>query len=125
MMSKEWLTVQECIGLPGFPGSVPAVRSRLNILSTGKEGIKRKRSKSKAWEYHISILPVYVRPYVADSDPESVRNDASAWEAEPKEIWDMMFRLLTPEQQQQVTYLFGTKGIGAVLPSLFDKNTRY
>jgi len=125
MMSKEWLTAQECIGLPGFPGSVPAIRSRLNILSAGKEGIKRKRSKSKAWEYHISILPEYVRPYVVDSDPESVRNEASVWEAEPKEIWDMMFRLLTPEQQQQVTYLFGTKGIGAVLPSLFDNKSHY
>lgn len=124
MMSKEWLTVQECIGLPGFPGSVPAVRNRLNILNTGQEGVKRKRRKSKAWEDHISILPVYVRPYVADSDPASVRNEASAWEAEPKEIWDMMFRLLTPEQLQ-VTYLFGTKGIGAVLPSLFDNNSGY
>lgn len=93
MMSKEWLTVQECIGLPGFPGSIPAVRNRLNILSAGKEGIKRKRSKSKAWEYHISILPVYVHPYVVDGDTASVRNESSAWEAEPKEIWDMMFRL--------------------------------
>lgn len=37
----------------------------------------------------------------------------------------MMFRLLTPEQQQQVTYLFGTKGIGAVLPSLFDDENLY
>lgn len=108
----------------GFPGSVPAVRNRLNILNTGQEGVKRRRRKSKAWEDHISILPVYVRPYVADSDPASVRNEASAWEAEPKEIWDMMFRLLTPEQLQ-VTYLFGTKGIGAVLPSLFDNNSRY
>ena len=125
MMYKEWLTVQECIGLPGFPGSIPAVRNRLNILSAGKEGIKRKRSKSKAWEYHISILPVYVHPYVVDGDTASVRNESSAWEAEPKEIWDMMFRLLTPEQQQQVSYLFGTKGIGAVLPSLFDDENLY
>ncbi|SUX72550.1 Uncharacterised protein [Citrobacter freundii] len=44
-------------------------------------------------------------------------------EAEPKEIWDMMFRLLTPGQRKQVTGLFGTKGIDAVFPFLFDEKS--
>ncbi|MDI5165981.1 hypothetical protein MJL22_25590, partial [Salmonella enterica subsp. enterica serovar Montevideo] len=28
-MAKEWFTVKECLGLPGVPGSEPAVRERL------------------------------------------------------------------------------------------------
>ena len=47
----------------------------------------------------------------------------SVQEAEPKEIWDMMFRLLTPGQRKQVTGLFGTKGIDAVFPFLFDEKS--
>lgn len=37
-MAKEWFTVKECLGLPGFPGSEPAVRERLYKYSEGKEG---------------------------------------------------------------------------------------
>ncbi|KPE85324.1 bacteriophage protein, partial [Salmonella enterica subsp. enterica serovar Typhimurium] len=46
-MAKEWFTVKECLGLPGFPGSEPAVRERLYKYSEGKEGVRRKRVKSK------------------------------------------------------------------------------
>lgn len=37
-MAKEWFTVKECLGLPGFPGSEPAVRERLYKYSEGKGG---------------------------------------------------------------------------------------
>lgn len=47
-MAKEWFTVKECLGLPGFPGSEPAVRERLYKYSEGKAGVRRKRVKSKA-----------------------------------------------------------------------------
>lgn len=56
-MAKEWFTVKECLGLPGFPGSEPAVRERLYKYSEGKEGVRRKRVKSKAEEFHISVFP--------------------------------------------------------------------
>lgn len=121
MVPREWFTVQECIGLPGYPGTAPAVRGRLNALSKGKEGIKRKRVKSKAWEYHISILPAYVRDYMVEKDDVGIPGNSTLWEAEPKEIWDMMFRLLTLEQRKQVSGLFGTKGIDTVFPFLFDE----
>ncbi len=55
-MAKEWFTVKECLGLPGFPGSEPAVRERLYKYSEGKEGVRRKRVKSKAEEFHISVF---------------------------------------------------------------------
>ncbi|EDS9319928.1 hypothetical protein GQB15_003232 [Salmonella enterica] len=35
-MAKEWFTVKECLGLPGFPGSEPAVRERLYKYSEGR-----------------------------------------------------------------------------------------
>lgn len=57
-MAKEWFTVKECLGLPGFPGSEPAVRERLYKYSEGKEGVRRKRVKSKAEEFHISVFPL-------------------------------------------------------------------
>ncbi|EBR8703528.1 hypothetical protein DOV84_13510, partial [Salmonella enterica subsp. enterica serovar Kentucky] len=63
-MAKEWFTVKECLGLPGFPGSEPAVRERLYKYSEGKEGVRRKRVKSKAEEFHISVFPLYVHRYL-------------------------------------------------------------
>ncbi|HBC6262920.1 TPA: hypothetical protein KEW38_001810 [Citrobacter braakii] len=122
-MAKEWFTVKECLELPGFPGSAPAVRSRLNMYSEGKEGVKRKRVKSKAEEFHISIFPLYLRSYLKETEKVLALESRSVQEAEPKEIWDMMFRLLTPGQRKQVTGLFGTKGIDAVFPFLFDEKS--
>lgn len=119
-MSKEWITPQECIGLPGFQASIPTVRKRLNALSHGQDHLKRKRIKTKAWEYHLSILPEYVRPYVVDNEALYLQNTLSNSDVEPKEIWEMMFRLLTPAQQKQVTDLFRTKGIEAVFVDLFS-----
>lgn len=96
-MVKEWFTVKECLELPGFPGSAPAVRLRLNTYSEGKEGVKRKRAKSKAEEFHISVFPLYVRSYLNENEKTEAPDRNIVQEAEPKEIWDMMFRLLTPQ----------------------------
>lgn len=123
-MVKEWFTVKECLELPGFPRSAPAVRLRLNTYSEGREGVKRKRAKSKAEEFHISVFPLYVRSYLNKNEQTEVPDRHIVQEAEPKEIWDMMFRLLTPQQREQVTGLFRTKGIDAVFPFLFvDKSS--
>ncbi|EDV2152919.1 hypothetical protein JR65_001011 [Salmonella enterica] len=119
-MAKEWFTVKECLGLPGFPGSEPAVRERLYKYSEGKEGVRRKRVKSKAEEFHISIFPLYVHRYLDDSGEEPTPEPTSLQEAEPEDIWEMMFRLLTPEQRKQVTGRFKVRGMKAVFPFLFD-----
>ncbi|EAA7986915.1 hypothetical protein ABP74_19185 [Salmonella enterica subsp. enterica serovar Agona] len=96
-MAKEWFTVKECLGLPGFPGSEPAVRERLYKYSEGKEGVRRKRVKSKAEEFHISVFPLYVHRYLDDSGEEP-----------------------TPEQRKQVTGRFKVRGMKAVFPFLFN-----
>lgn len=51
----EWLTVQEYAGIGGLPTHPYHVRKRLDALSTTET--KRKREGTKAFEYHISILP--------------------------------------------------------------------
>ncbi|MBA6284614.1 hypothetical protein FNX05_32875, partial [Salmonella enterica subsp. enterica serovar Irumu] len=115
-MAKEWFTVKECLGLPGFPGSEPAVRERLYKYSEGKEGVRRKRVKSKAEEFHISVFPLYVHRYLDDSGEEPTPEPISLQEAEPEDIQEMMFRLLTPEQRKQVTGRFKVRGMKAVFP---------
>ncbi len=119
-MAKEWFTVKECLGLPGFPGSEPAVRERLYKYSEGKEGVRRKRVKSKAEEFHISVFPLYVHRYLDDSGEEPTPEPISLQEAEPEDIQEMMFRLLTPEQRKQVTGRFKVRGMKAVFPFLFN-----
>ncbi|MFV0447931.1 MAG: DNA-binding protein, partial [Vibrio sp.] len=52
----EWFTVQELVGVGGLPTHPYNVRKRLDSIST--EETKRKRQGTKAFEYHISILPL-------------------------------------------------------------------
>lgn len=123
-MEKEWVTVQECIGLPGFPGTAPSVRLRLNNLSAGLTGVKRKRHKSKAMEYHISILPPYVHAFLQSQEERlELHHEPACYEAEPKDVWAFMFRLLTPAQQTQVCECFREGGISAVFPALFTQHS--
>ncbi|AWY02216.1 DDE endonuclease [Marinomonas primoryensis] len=51
----EWLTAPECAGIGGLPVHPKNTRARLESLCT--EATKRKREGTKAFEYHISILP--------------------------------------------------------------------
>ncbi len=111
--------------MPGFPRSAPGVRSRLNTYSKGKEGAKRKRAKSKTEEFHISVFPLYVRSYLNENENPVAPDHNIAQEPEPKEIWDMMFRLLTPHQREQVTGKFRAKGIDAVFPFLFAEKSPF
>lgn len=51
-----WVTVKDCAGCGELPTDPSNVRSRLDALSCAET--KRKREGSKAFEYHISILPI-------------------------------------------------------------------
>jgi phage repressor protein C with HTH and peptisase S24 domain len=55
-----WVIASEVAGIEGMPTTDRRARDELERLSIGKEGVKRKRSGTKAFEYHISILPQYV-----------------------------------------------------------------
>ncbi|KFB98095.1 Mu family DNA-binding protein [Trabulsiella guamensis ATCC 49490] len=118
-MVKEWVTVQECMGIPGFPNTAPAVRKRLEDLSLGMEGSKRKRPGTKAFEYSTKILPDYARAVFAEgkiADAGELKEDEHA--ADLLEFWIMIFKLLTPQQQKDCIELFKNRGIRALLPAI-------
>lgn len=56
---RDWFTAPECAGLGGIPTATQHARDRLESLSN--EATKRQREGTKAFEYHISILPAAVQ----------------------------------------------------------------
>ncbi|WP_158133697.1 transposase domain-containing protein [Vibrio navarrensis] len=52
-----WLIASELIGLAGIPSSERNIREYLKKMSATRPELSRKREKSKATEYHISLLP--------------------------------------------------------------------
>ncbi|EGI9436043.1 MULTISPECIES: DNA-binding protein [Citrobacter] len=122
-MSKEWVTVQECMGIPGFPNTAPAVRKRLEDLACGIEGSKRKKAGTKAFEYSIKILPTHAR-CVFDNrqevDSENVSDEP--YRSDLLEFWIMIFKLLTPRQQKDCIELFKNRGIQALLPEILNSD---
>ncbi|KFC05292.1 bacteriophage Mu DNA-binding protein, partial [Trabulsiella guamensis ATCC 49490] len=61
MSSDIWVTVKECSGLDSFPLDTSNIWRRLEKLSAGRSELRRKRAGTKAFEYHISVLPPEVR----------------------------------------------------------------
>lgn len=62
---KLWVTAKEVAGLEGMPTTDRRTRDILDEWAKGKEGARRKRSGTKAFEYHISVLPKAVRDQVS------------------------------------------------------------
>lgn len=58
---KSWVTAKEVAGLVGMPTTDRRTRDILDEWAKGKEQARRKRSGTKAFEYHISVLPKSVR----------------------------------------------------------------
>ncbi|MDP8834542.1 Mu transposase C-terminal domain-containing protein [Serratia marcescens] len=48
---------KELVGIPGLPKTAKGIREALCRFSAGSEELVRKRSGSKAFEYHINCLP--------------------------------------------------------------------
>jgi phage repressor protein C with HTH and peptisase S24 domain len=53
----EWVVASEVAGLDGFPTSDRWTRSQLKELAKDKSHLVRKRKGTKAFEYHVSLLP--------------------------------------------------------------------
>lgn len=122
-MSKEWVTVQECMGIPGFPNTAPAVRKRLEDLAYGIEGGKRKKPGTKAFEYSIKILPRHAKS-VFDNVQEVDESNTTEefYGTDLLEFWIMIFKLLTPRQQKECIELFKNRGIQALLPAILNSD---
>lgn len=56
-----WVTAKECAGIGGFPTDPNNARTRLQKLSAELPEMKRKREGTKAFEFHVSILPASVQ----------------------------------------------------------------
>lgn len=59
-----FVTVNELIGLPELPGTLQGLRLALNKRAAGSPTLIRKRSGSKAFEYHVDCLPEKAREIV-------------------------------------------------------------
>lgn len=57
----EWFTAKDCVGISVMPTDVHKTRAKLDRLCAGDDDKKRKKAGSKAFEYHISILPPTVQ----------------------------------------------------------------
>lgn len=96
MQTAQWVTVQECMGLPGFPKSPANIRRKLAALIDGQEALSRKRPGSKAVEYNLSALPVEARAELllrqgtvetSQGIIELARPAASALDSERRALW--------------------------------------
>ncbi|EPB6722183.1 DNA-binding protein, partial [Vibrio fluvialis] len=56
-----WVTAKECAGVGGFPTDPNNVRNRLLKLAAELPEMQRKREGTKAFEFHVSILPAPVQ----------------------------------------------------------------
>lgn len=59
-----FLTVNELTGLPGLPGTLPGIRQAMNKRASGSPNLVRKRTGTKAFEYHTDCLPEAAREIV-------------------------------------------------------------
>lgn len=73
---KLWVTAKEVAGLEGMPTTDRRTRDILENWAKGKEGARRKRSGTKAFEYHISVLPKAVRDQVSPPNQGGVAASA-------------------------------------------------
>lgn len=80
-------TVNELAGLPGLPGSLPGIRMALKKRACNAPDLIRKRTGSKAFEYHVDLLPAeakemyqlqHRRKTVASHDNQNVQPPADA-----------------------------------------------
>lgn len=59
-----FVTVNELVGLPELPGTLQGLRFALNKRAAGSPDLIRKRSGTKAFEYHVDCLPEKAREIV-------------------------------------------------------------
>ncbi|HCR2154493.1 TPA: Mu transposase C-terminal domain-containing protein [Enterobacter asburiae] len=62
-----FVTVNELVGVPGLPTTLQGLRYSLKKCADNSPELVRKRAGSKAFEYHISVLPPEVRAELLSS----------------------------------------------------------
>ncbi len=67
-----FLVAKELVGIPGLPATIKGIRESLNKSAGGSPEFVRKRSGTKAFEYHIDCLPEQAREVVQQRHYKSV-----------------------------------------------------
>ncbi|ECF0259017.1 hypothetical protein EZW90_21925 [Salmonella enterica subsp. enterica serovar Agbeni] len=119
-MTREWFTVQDCEQCEHFPKGAHNVRRKLDALLEGREELKRQRKGSKGYEYHASILPGYIRQSMGLGSSEQPTTAATSALDQNLNIWIMIFKKMTPEQQQYAVDTFFSGGIKELMPAVAD-----
>ncbi|MBV4411345.1 hypothetical protein J0B02_00535 [Enterobacteriaceae bacterium YMB-R22] len=108
---KEWVTTQECLGIPGFPGTPANVRKKLDLLATGNPALKRKREGTKAYEYHVSLLPALSQAYFGVSGERLSQHPLPEVEVQEHEFWwKAIYRALSKEEIALIITSFKNSG---------------
>lgn len=118
---QRWFTVQECVGIPGFPTGISNVRNKLEKLAEGLDGVRRRREGGKAIEYHYSIMPEMTKQYLGLG---GLANQVSY--VENKEIdstralWELIYSSMTQNQREAVADVFITGGLKQLMPDVIE-----
>lgn len=76
-----WLTVQECLNLPGLPSMEHNIRNNLNKRAGGNSDMRRRRQGSKAYEYHLECLPAEAQAVIRERHYQALMEQTA--KAEP------------------------------------------
>ncbi|EJJ5083870.1 transposase, partial [Salmonella enterica] len=72
-----YVTANDIVGLPGFPGTIQGARKALRVWAGKSEGEKRSRAGSRTIEYHIDCLPAEAQKVLRDHLAKQLLDDAS------------------------------------------------
>lgn len=76
-----WLTAKESVGLPGLPSTEHNIRNSLNKRAGGNEALRRRRTGTKAFEYHLECLPAEAQEVIRKRHYDELLEQAA--KAEP------------------------------------------
>lgn len=89
----EWLTAEQFAGMEGMPGTAKGARLRLEKLTALHPEIRRKRTRGKGFEYHISAASMPLK---------SERDAADTSADEQLNLWIQLFRTMKPASRDKL-----------------------
>lgn len=72
-----FFVAKELVGIPGLPKTTKGIREALCRFSAGSELLVRKRTGSKAFEYHIDCLPDVAQQSLRARQIKELMNDSA------------------------------------------------
>lgn len=101
---REWLTIQEMVGLPGMPTTAQGCHKMMAKAIAEHPELKRKVSGSKASEFHYSTLPIETQTFLFDGDVATLPEPS---EKHLLNQWIEIFNRMTVDERESVIgYVF-------------------